>query len=135
MAEETIWTGTSSQYKNLGIYLLCILVLPIPYALRKWLTVKARVYRLTTERLLTTDGIFTKKTESLELYRVKDLSMSQTFVQRFLGLENIAMTTSDKDTPDVFIDYVPQDLKLGDKLREQIEACRVQKRTREVELE
>ena len=44
MAEETVWTGTSSQYKNLGIYLLCILILPIPYAFWKWLTLKSHVY-------------------------------------------------------------------------------------------
>ena len=37
MAEETLWSGTSSQLKNLGIYLLCILVIPIPWAIARWL--------------------------------------------------------------------------------------------------
>jgi len=135
MAEETIWTGTSSQYKNLGIYLLCILILPIPYAFWKWLTVKSHVYRLTTERLLTTEGIFSKTTESLELYRVKDIRMNQSFVQRLFGLENIELISSDMDTPDIIVEYIPKDLLLGDKLRQAVESCRVQKRTREVELE
>ena len=135
MAEETIWTGTSSQYKNLGIYLLCILILPIPYAFWRWLTVKSHVYRLTTERLLTTEGIFSKTTESLELYRVKDIRMNQSFVQRLFGLENIELISSDMDTPDIIVEYIPKDLLLGDKLRQAVESCRVQKRTREVELE
>jgi uncharacterized membrane protein YdbT with pleckstrin-like domain len=135
MAEETLWTGTSSQYKNLGIYLLCILIIPIPWAVWKWLAVKSRTYQLTTERLLTTEGVLSKTTESLELYRVKDIRMTQPFLLRLFGLENIEMTTSDKDTPDILIDYIPKNLNLGDKLRAQIEICRVQKRTREVELE
>lgn len=135
MAEETVWTGTSSQYKNLGIYLLCILILPIPYAFWKWLTLKSHIYRLTTERLLTTDGIFSKKTESLELYRVKDFRIRESFWERLFGLESIELISTDIDTPDVVIDYVPKSLGISDKIRQQIEACRVQKQTREVELE
>ena len=135
MAEETVWTGTSSQYKNLGIYLLCIFILPIPYAFWKWLTLKSLVYKLTTERLLTTEGIFSKDTESLELYRVKDFRIKQSFFERLFGLESIELISSDIETPEVVIDYIPKSLGLGDKIRQQIETCRVAKRTRDIELE
>ena len=135
MAEETVWTGSPSQYKNLGIYLLCIFILPIPYALWKWLTLKSLVYKLTTERLLTTEGIFSKDTESLELYRVKDFRIKESFFERLFGLESIELLSSDLDTPDVVMDYIPKRLGLSEKIRQQIESCRVQKRTREVDLE
>ena len=135
MAEETVWTGSPSQYKNLGIYLLCIFILPIPYAFWKWLTLKSFVYRLTTERLLTTEGIFSKDTESLELYRVKDFRVRESFFERLFGLESIELLSSDLDTPDIVMDYIPKSLGLSDKIRQQIETCRVQKRTRDVELE
>ena len=104
MAEETVWTGSSSQFKNLGIYLLCgfivivivvvcilfklpgwlllLAVLPAGYAFWKWLRLKSHFYRLTTERLLTTMGMFSKTTETLELYRVKDLRTKQSFFER-----------------------------------------------------
>ena len=135
MAEETVWTGSPSQYKNLGIYLLCIFILPIPYAFWKWLTLKSLVYKLTTERLLTTEGIFSKDTESLELYRVKDFRIKESFFERLFGLESIELLSSDLDTPDVVMDYIPKRLGLSEKIRQQIESCRVQKRTRDVELE
>jgi uncharacterized membrane protein YdbT with pleckstrin-like domain len=135
MAEETIWSGTSSQVKNLGAFLLCILIIPIPWAFWRWLEVKTRVYRITTERLLITSGIFSKSTESLELYRVKDIRVTQPFVLRLFGLENVELISSDASTPVVVIDYLPVVIKLGDKLREQVEACRVTKRVREVEIE
>lgn len=158
MAEETVWTGTSSQLKNLGVYLVCFFLVPVglvislllfhlpvfvvffdlllvPYVLWRWLVVRSRVFHLTTERLLTTDGIISKTTESLELYRVKDLRMRQSVFERIFSLETVEVISSDAATPELFIDYIPKSLQLGDKLREQVEACRVQKRTREIDLE
>lgn len=157
MAEETVWTGTPSQIKNLGIYVVCLIIAPIigiicigyklpswvllldlivlGYAFWRWLLVKTMEFRLTTERLLITTGVLSKCTESLELYRVKDLRMTQPVFQRLFGLETIELITSDADTPDVLIDHIPQNLQLSAKIRQQVEICRVQKRTREVELE
>jgi uncharacterized membrane protein YdbT with pleckstrin-like domain len=135
MPEETIWTGTSSQLKNWGAFLLCPLLVPIPWALWKWLENRARTFRVTSERLLTTTGVLSKSTDSIELYRVKDIRMTQPFLLRLFGLENIELTTSDVSTPEVVIDFVPQSVKLGDILRQQVEACRTAKGTREVELE
>src|SRR5450432_261022 len=125
MAEETIWTGSSSQVKNWGAFLLCLLIVPIPWALWKWLENRARTFRVTSERLLTTTGVLSKSTDSLELYRVKDIRMTQPFLLRLFGLENIELMTSDESTPVVVIDFIPQSVKLGDILRQQVEACRV----------
>jgi uncharacterized membrane protein YdbT with pleckstrin-like domain len=157
MAEETVWTGSTSQYKNLGTYVLCIVValvipivcylfklpaiilllvlVPLVYAFWKWLFLKSHSYRLTTERLLTTEGIFSKCTDTLELYRVKDIRMTQSVFERMVGMESVELLSSDLDTPELVLDFVPSSLKLQDKIREQVEACRVQKRTREVDLE
>ena len=45
------------------------------------------------------------------------------------------MTTSDASSPLVCVEFIPKQTKLADKIRAQVEACRVQKGTREVELE
>jgi uncharacterized membrane protein YdbT with pleckstrin-like domain len=135
MPEETIWTGTSSQLKNLGAFLLCILVIPIPWAFWRWLQVKNRVYQLTTERLLISSGVINKSTETLELYRVRDLQVAQPFWLRLFGLHNIHLITTDTSTPEIIVDYIPADLKLPDKFREQVEQCRVKKRVREIDIE
>jgi uncharacterized membrane protein YdbT with pleckstrin-like domain len=157
MAEETVWTGSASQYKNLGTYVLCAAVaviiplicylfklpgiilaldiVPIVYAIWKWFVLKSRSYRLTTERLLTTEGIFSKCTETLELYRVKDMRTRESLFERLGGLESVELLSSDLDTPDIVMDFIPKHLQLLDKIRSQVESCRVQKRTREVDLE
>ena len=83
MAEETIWRGTSSQMKNLGLFILCglfcWLIVPIFIALARYLQTKNKIYELTTERLKITEGVFSKVTDTLELYRVKDIETRQPF--------------------------------------------------------
>jgi uncharacterized membrane protein YdbT with pleckstrin-like domain len=156
MAEETVWTGTSSQVKNLGaftlagfvclaivagaiflhhLWMLLALLLPLAYAGVCYLKVASREYRLTTERLLVSQGILSKTTDTLELYRVKDLRMTQSFAQRLFNLENIEMLTSDKTDADLVLDSVPKSAGLGDQCRNRVEACRAAKGTREIEVE
>ena len=135
MAEETLWSGTSSQLKNLGVYLLCILVIPIPWAIARWLAVKTTTYRLTTERLITERGIFSKTTDTLELYRVRDLQITQPFFQRLFGLQTVHLLTADTSTPCLIIDYIPTAAGLADKLRTQVEETRMRKRVRTLDVE
>jgi uncharacterized membrane protein YdbT with pleckstrin-like domain len=164
MAEETIWHGTSSQVKNASVFIfcgVCLLVLlilsaflwsnessrdfslyilspaivPIFIALARFLQTKSKVYELTTERLKITEGIFNKVTDTLELYRVKDLETRQPFWSRMCGLENVQVNTSDVSTPFVLLDAVPIKLRLGDKIRNAVENVRMQKRVREIDIE
>jgi len=135
MPEETIWRGTSSQYKNLGLFILCVLVVPIPWAVARYLQTKNKVYELTSERLKITQGVFSKATSTVELYRVKDIEVRQPFWYRMLGLENLHVTTSDISSPFLLLDAIAVTAGLPDKLRNQVEAIRVQKRVREIDLE
>ncbi|MEY2530187.1 MAG: hypothetical protein QOI96_272 [Verrucomicrobiota bacterium] len=117
MAEETVWHGSSSQWKNFGLYLVCILfaglvvlifavvsrngspevknlspfillvlAVPIFMALARYLQTKNKVYELTNERLKTSEGVFSRVTETLELYRVKVLESQQPFLFRLVGI-------------------------------------------------
>lgn len=139
MAEETVWRGTSSQWKNFGVYVLCTLtcwlIVPIFIALARYLQTKCKVYELTTERLKITQGVFSKVTDTLELYRVKDLETQQPFIYRLVGVENIHINTSDQSTPFVFVEAIPSSVGFADKLRNHVEIIRQQKRVREIDIE
>ena len=121
--------------KNLGIYILCILVVPIPWAIARYLQTKNKVYELTSERLKITQGVFSKAASTVELYRVKDIEVRQPFWYRMLGLENMQVTTSDVSSPSLLFDAIEVTAGLPDKLRNQVEKIRVQKRVREIDLE
>lgn len=166
MAEETIWRGTSSQWRNVSAYLLCgliafgiivvsfaasqadssqlnliapfillALIFPLLVALGRYVRTKTKVYELTSERLKTTQGVFSKVTDTLELYRVKDLETRQPFRFRLFGLENVVINTSDVSTPVVVVDAVPSHLALSDKVRNAVESVRMQKGVREIDVE
>ena len=139
MAEETIWRGTASQLKNLGCFILCFLfcwlIVPTFIGFRRYLETKNQVFELTSERLKMTQGIFSKVTETLELYRVKDIEVLQPFIYRTVGLENIKVNTSDLSSPVILMDGISQKVGLADKLRNQVEIIRAQKNVRELDIE
>jgi len=139
VAEKIVWRGTSSQWKNFGIYLvcglLCWLIVPIFVGLARYFQTKCKIFELTTQRFKITSGVFSKVTETLELYRVKDIETRQSFLERLVGVENVRMNTSDASSPLVLIEAVPSTVKLADKLRNQVEIIRQQKRVREVDIE
>ena len=166
MAEETVWRGSVSQWKNFGFFLFqalvaaaiviifsflqrrpspeirnfspyisLLLVVPMFIAAKRYLQTKCTVYELTTERLKTTEGIFSKVTDTLEFYRVKDIETQQPFLYRLCGVENVQLNTSDASSPVVFMEAVPRDAGLADKVRNHVEAIRQQKGVREIDVE
>ncbi len=139
MPETTIWRGPSSQWKNLGLYVLCglfcWLIVPIFIALARYLQTKNKIYELTTERLKITEGVFNKVTDTLELYRVKDIETRQPFLYRMFHIENIAVTTSDASSPFILIEAISADVGFADKMRNQVETIRAQKGVREIDVE
>ena len=82
-----------------------------------------------------TSGVFSKVTDTLELYRVKDIETRQPFLSRLVGIETVQMNTSDASSPIVLVEAVPSSVGLADKLRNQVEIIRQQKRVREIDIE
>src|SRR5438132_6328763 len=139
MPEQTVWRGTSSQWKNFGLFILCglfcWLIVPIFIAVARYLQTKNKVYELTTERLKITEGVFSKVTDTLELYRIKDLETRQPFLYRTFGVENVQLNTSDASSPFVFIDAIPCTSGLCALIRNRVEAIRARKGVREIDVE
>ncbi len=131
--ERTVWTGNPSQMQNLGWFVACILVIPIPWAFWRWLETRCHVYVLTDQRLKTTRGIFTKVTEDLELYRVRDTRMKQHIWQRLFGLGDVVLHTTDASTPEVHLRWLPNSESLRETLRQLVEARREAKQVRTFE--
>ncbi|MEY2543460.1 MAG: hypothetical protein QOE81_921 [Verrucomicrobiota bacterium] len=165
MAEETVWRGSVSQWKNFGFfvlqilfavaiavifmmvrrqspevgnfapYILILLAVPIFIAGKRYLQTKCKVYELTSERVKMNEGVFSKVTDTLELYRVKDIETRQPFLYRVCGIENVQLNTSDASSPFVLIQAIPHHVGLGDKIRNQVETVRQQKGVREIDVE
>lgn len=85
---------------------------------------------LTDQRLLEHSGIIVKKIEALELYRVKDLSVSGNLLQTVFGRGQIILLTTDSTNPTLIIDAVPDAAGVSKMLRDAVESCRAAKGVR-----
>lgn len=120
--EQNIWEGSPSHWTKFKIYILwVILLLPtfgvsLLFILWTFLKIKTTKISITSQRIIQEEGILSKITNELELYRVKDIRLDQPFFLRLVGLSNIVLITSDRTNKYVLIDGV----KDGKTLREQI---------------
>jgi uncharacterized membrane protein YdbT with pleckstrin-like domain len=159
MSEETLFRGSSASVINLGTFLVCGLVaaislvlgfivpppfslallapalLAMSYAAYRWLVIRCRVYEVTTERIRITTGIFTRRTDELELYRVRDTTLVQPLLLRLFALGNIDITTTDASTPAVRLEAIREARALREEMRKSVEVCRDRKRVRLAELD
>lgn len=103
------------------------------YALWSWLEVKCHRYTLTNENFKEVDGVFSRRTEILQLYRVKDLTFEQPFSLRMFGCGNIVLETSDKTTPIVVIYAIKNPKPLIDLISRRVEYMRTLKGVREID--
>src|SRR5438132_1545743 len=98
---------SSPEISKLSPSILILLAVPIFIAGKRYLQTKCKIYELTTERLKITEGVFSKVTDTLELYRVKDIETQQPFGCRVYGVENIQLNTSDSSWPLVMLTAIP----------------------------
>ncbi len=153
--EEDLWRGTPSHWTGFWVYALGGVFLlaglagavvgrwgaraAVPLGLIvmgiQYLGINFTRYRLTSQRLILTRGIFNRHTEEIELFRVKDLSMTEPFFYRLVRLGNLHLVTTDARTPTVTLRAVPGVETLRDLLRLAVERRRAEKDVREIDIE
>lgn len=137
--EKSLWEATPSQASNLAYFIICgllfWLVFPLFLMLFRWLQTKCTKYELSNQRLVTRYGVLNKKTDELELYRVKDYQFEQPILLRFFSLGNIVLRTSDRSHSEVVIRAIENGEELRETLRSHVEACRGKKGVKEVDFE
>lgn len=132
---QAIWMESEGHVSSFGYYvacfLFCWLLFPMILALVRYLRVTNHTYELTAQRLREQTGVLFRKSDVLELYRVKDISVDQPLMQRLAGCGRVILQTSDLSTPIVVLEAVPDPLAVADLIRDCVERCRVSKGVRE----
>ncbi len=132
--EGEVWSRTPSQWVNFWWFVACVLVIPIPIAIWKWLTVRCTRYTLTSQRLQLETGVFSKHLEEVELYRIKDSELLRPFVQRIVGLGTVRVLSSDSTMPEMMVHSVPQADGVRELIREHVEKVRKARGVRELDV-
>ena len=127
--EKTIgeWRPAGRAYLGLilwGIALLPVFLLGVLWLLRAWYLVASKRYRLTTQRLFVQTGLVAKHVEEIELFRVKDVTLDQGFLDRLLGTGTVVVLSTDDSTPRLEIRGILNPLDAKEKIRTGFRAAR-----------
>ena len=133
MQNEALWQGKPSPLIHLELYLSCVLLLPLPLALWRYWQVRSTRYTLTAERLVCQQGVFHRTQDEVELYRIKDYTITAPLRYRWLGLANLVLITSDRTHPELLLKGISDAYQVKELIRSQVEALRMQKGVREID--
>ena len=85
-------------------------------------------YRLTAQRLEIERGILGKRYESIDLFRVRDVVLDQTVLERVRGVGRITVISSDAVEPTLTLGPVASARRLYDQLRDAVAHARKEAR-------
>jgi uncharacterized membrane protein YdbT with pleckstrin-like domain len=124
--EELLYAGRPAVIQGLGGLVLTILTLGLS-ALLMWFKTRGTHYKITTQRLVVEQGIFSKRMEQIDLYRIVDYVVERPLSQRVMGTGNIVLETLDKTTPEIRIEGIKTDVVA---LYERLRYCTEQEKKR-----
>ena len=141
MEEQVIWSGSPSQIKNLGIYIFCGLMLLTVYLIPvaiilagyHYLNVKNTKITITDQRIKVSEGVFTKRINDLELYRVRDISYESPFIFGLFGLASVYVFSTDLTSRVLKIDAIPNAQAVYEEIRKYAGGQRRSNNVRSVE--
>ena len=108
------------------------LVLGIGYS---WLVRLGTDYRLYQDSLEVDSGLVARNVDNLQLFRVRDLRLRQSMLERLFGVGDVVVTSTDQSTPHFTIRGVEAPRALYDTLRELVSRSQATRRTMIVEEE
>lgn len=154
--ETPVWTGRPSQWVNAatfawtgvlgagflfgaglwGRWLLALgALVPALWAGWVWLTVRSIRIDVTSERISVRTGVLSRRRSDLELYRVRDTTLVEPFLQRLVSLADIHVISSDRSSPLVVIPAIREAESLRQQIRHHVERLRLLKQVREVDFQ
>lgn len=91
-------------------------------------------YELTPSRLVISTGLINQKEDEIRLYRIKDISYSQTIWERMGNVGTIHVISTDATVPEFYLRHVKNARKVKDVLSQAIEVSRRKNGVRTSEL-
>lgn len=116
------WKAFFWQY--VFAWILAVVVVGLVWVLILHLKRKSTKFKITSAAIDTETGIFSRRIETLQLWRIKDIDFQQSFWERILGVARIMVFTKDVTDPVLTIMGLPSSRELFDQLKDAIEVAR-----------
>jgi membrane protein YdbS with pleckstrin-like domain len=88
---------------------------------------RGRRYRITNRTIDYEVGVFSKRVETLQLWRVQHIDFRQGFMERLLGIATIHVLTTDHADPELSIRGLPASREIFEKLKDACDLARQQR--------
>jgi uncharacterized membrane protein YdbT with pleckstrin-like domain len=121
-------TWVANHYLPAFIYFSILLLL---FALYRYIFIRQATYLVTTEYIRVTTGIFFKRIDTIELFRVKDYIITEPFLLQIFHLMDLQLKTTDPENPTLWLRGIPQ-TDIIDTLRERVLQSRQHNRIFEI---
>jgi uncharacterized membrane protein YdbT with pleckstrin-like domain len=131
LAPRVIYEGTPSwkawfwSYVGAGILSLVVVGL-VWLGILHWKRKSLR-YKITERTIDYEAGIFSRRVETLQLWRVHDLDLRQSFMDRLLGVAEIRIFTKDTSDPELVLRGLPASREIFEALKNAAELSRQQR--------
>lgn len=97
----------------------------------RFLYIRTSEYLVTPEMLRIQRGIFFKRVDFVELFRIKDYVVTQPLILRLLGLMDVTLRTQDAENPIIWLRGIPVS-DLIETMRERVNDARLHNRIYEI---
>jgi uncharacterized membrane protein YdbT with pleckstrin-like domain len=131
MDRETVWKSRPSQIPNIPYFIVFSWTIILP--LYRYLQTRFTSYGFSEDRMIIKKGILSQSIDEIELYRVRDYSVSKPFLLRIFGLGHLQILSSDRSTPNLTMRAIHHPESVMDKLRDCVEGARARTQTKEVD--
>jgi hypothetical protein len=111
-------------WSYVGWGILCVAIIGIPLLVSRILRTRSERYRITNRRIERQTGVLSQKLDSMELWRVRDITYSATIWDRLMGFGRIVVYSQDVTTPVLEIRGLPNGRDLYQKLLDAVEDSR-----------
>ncbi len=154
VTEGDLWAATPSQWIAFKTYAVCafvafvivvvgfffwplLILLPIVglVCAVQYVLVGAVRYQVSSERLTITRGLLSKHIDEVELFRVKDSELHQSFISRLVGIGDVILQTTDATTPVVEMCCIASPDEVRETIRKQSHEQRRRRGVREIDVE
>jgi membrane protein YdbS with pleckstrin-like domain len=130
LAVAIIWAGAHFAIIWPLPFLVLIGLAPLLIGfIHAWLVRTSTEYRLFQDSLEVESGIISRSIDNIQLFRVRDLGLSQGILGRMLDVGNVTVTSTDQSAPHLILKGLDDPRSMYDTLRDLVAKSRATQRT------
>jgi uncharacterized membrane protein YdbT with pleckstrin-like domain len=125
---QLIYEGKGSWRNEIGWTLLGVVLVPVVVGvvmlLAGWIRRASTKYRITSRRIEWEEGLFSRRIDGVDLWRVRHVNYLQTLTDRIFGVSRLEVFSQDREDPHAVIPGIPASRVVYDQVTAAVQNAR-----------